>query len=141
MKMESTALNPKIADLFGIPHNGCWDHGLNNGGKDMESETPELTQLCDDIHGIHVKVSANNKLSAALVNAHAASHHLKKIKSRAITRWNSFCKVVKSTLKYCNELKEDVKKYPSKFTKAQRNSVERSVMETSKIHIKYLQAI
>ena len=44
---DSAPLNPKIAKLIGIPHDGCQDHCLDNEGKDMEDHTPELTQLGD----------------------------------------------------------------------------------------------
>ena len=37
-----------------------------------KGDTPELTQLGDEIHGIHVVVGANNKLSASLMNSWAA---------------------------------------------------------------------
>jgi hypothetical protein len=37
-----------------------------------KGDTPELTQLGDEIHGIHVVIGANNKLSASLMNSWAA---------------------------------------------------------------------
>ncbi len=45
---DSTATNPNIARLLKIAHIGCRNHCLNLGGKDMESDCPELKMLADE---------------------------------------------------------------------------------------------
>ncbi len=139
---DSTILNPKIAKDLGYPHVDCCDHCLNNVGKEMEKDTPDLSALVNSIHDVHTSITGSNKLSANLANAQSATSTCMKLKSKSITRWNNICHVLESNLKCKDFLKDIVKRYPTKFTKVQKKTVNKSrTTDNINKHLKYLQAI
>ncbi len=101
---DSTATNPKIAQLLKIAHIGCRNHCLNLGHKDMESDCPELKMHAGKTQEVHGKIKASNKLTAELDNIQAISRALDKscqtgkirLKMKAPTCWNSLEDLLRS---------------------------------------------
>ncbi len=98
---DSTAMNPKIAQLLKINHVACCNHCLNLGWKDIERDCPELKDIAHKTQEVHCKVKASNKLNAELENIQANSHALNKtgtgrLKMKAATCWNYLEAMLKS---------------------------------------------
>ncbi len=68
---DSTALNPKTANVLGIKHIACRNHCLNLGCKDMEKHSSELRDIANMTQEMHRKVKAGNMLPVELENAQA----------------------------------------------------------------------
>ncbi len=144
---DSTNLNPAIARKMNINHIACRNHCLNLACKDMENSCKELATIAAKTQEVHQKVKASNKLSAELENVQVASRELQggeqgglcKLKSQAVTCWNSLVGMLDSHVKTVAELREVIQLHPQKDISDETTSVQ--FMRKIDNHLPYLKKL
>jgi hypothetical protein len=118
---SAIALNPKIAHMLGMKNIACHNHCLNLGCKDMEKHCSELKNIADIIQEVHLKVKANNKLTAELENVQAHCQELDMtgiiggggwLKMKATTRWNLVKGLLKSHIDCIEGILQVISSHP-----------------------------